>query len=63
MPRSQEIQVSVPVLLFTIGVGLLSGLGFGLVPAWRATRGDPSGTCSPGAAAAAGGRTTAARAG
>jgi predicted permease len=41
MPRSQEIHVSLPVLLFTIGAGLLSGLAFGLAPAWRATRGDP----------------------
>ena len=55
MPRSQEIQVSVPVLLFTIGVGLLSGLGFGLVPAWRATRGDPVRDLHSGGRSAAGG--------
>lgn len=36
MPRSQDIGLSVPVLLFTAAVALLAGLGFGLVPAWRA---------------------------
>jgi putative ABC transport system permease protein len=41
MPRSQEIQISLPVLLFTMAAGVLAGLAFGLAPAWRATRGDP----------------------
>ena len=42
MPRSEEIGVSLPVLLFAIGVAGVAGLGFGLVPAWRAARVDPN---------------------
>jgi putative ABC transport system permease protein len=54
MPRSQEIHVSLPVLLFTLGAALLSGLGFGLAPAWRATRGDLIRELRSGGAGAAG---------
>ncbi len=32
---------SVPVLLFALGVSLLTGLAFGIGPAWMATRVDP----------------------
>ncbi len=42
MPRQQEIGLSLPVLAFTAGVALLSGIGFGLLPAWRAARTDPN---------------------
>ncbi|MFI5169901.1 MAG: ABC transporter permease, partial [Vicinamibacterales bacterium] len=38
MPRSQEVGLSLPVLAFTAGVALVSGIGFGLLPAWRAAR-------------------------
>ena len=41
MPRAREVGVSVPVLLFAAGAALVSGLGFGLAPAWRAARVDP----------------------
>jgi predicted permease len=41
MPRSNEIGVSLPVLLFAAVAAILSGLGFGLAPAWRAVRLDP----------------------
>ena len=32
IPRSGEIAINVPVLLFTLGVSLATGLGFGLAP-------------------------------
>jgi predicted permease len=42
MPRANEIGVSLPVLLFACGAAVLSGLGFGLAPAWRAAHVDPN---------------------
>jgi len=32
---------SVPVLLFAFGISLLTGVGFGIVPSWMASRVDP----------------------
>jgi putative ABC transport system permease protein len=42
LPRAKEIHISLPVLLFTAGAAVLSGLAFGLVPARRAARVDPN---------------------
>ena len=40
IPSEANIRISVPVLLFTIGVTTLAGLLFGSAPAWQATRLD-----------------------
>jgi len=37
IPRLQETNVDLRVLAFTLGVSVLTGLLFGLVPAWRAS--------------------------
>jgi predicted permease len=42
LPRARDIHVSVPVLLFTLTAAVLAGIAFGLVPATRAARVDPS---------------------
>jgi putative ABC transport system permease protein len=39
-PRIEEVRLDGVVLLFTIGVAVLTGLVCGLVPAWRASRVD-----------------------
>jgi putative ABC transport system permease protein len=39
-PMLQHMRVDVPVLAFTLGVSILTGLLFGLVPAWRSSRAD-----------------------
>jgi len=49
MPRSHEIGVSLPVLIFASAAAILSGLGFGLAPAWRAARVDPNRDLASGA--------------
>ena len=40
LPRTAEVSMDARVLLFTLGASLLSGLGFGLAPALRFSRGD-----------------------
>lgn len=53
LPRVSEIGVDGRVLLFTLGISILTGLIFGLVPAWTASRGQASDALKDG------GRTTA----
>ena len=38
VPRADQIGLDLPVLAFTATIAIASGLMFGLVPAWRATR-------------------------
>ena len=52
IPRANEIGVSGSVLLFTAGISVLTGMLFGIVPAFRATR------VSRNAGVAIGGRAT-----
>jgi predicted permease len=42
MPRSHGISLNLNVLAFTAIVAVVAGLGFGLVPAWRALRAAPN---------------------
>lgn len=39
-PMLQHMGVDLPVLAFTLGISLLTGLLFGLVPAWKSSRTD-----------------------
>ena len=48
IPRLQEIEVGPEVLLFTLVVSLVSGLVFGLAPAWRLSRPDLQSTLTQG---------------
>jgi len=38
LPSEADIRISIPVLVFTIGVTTIAGLLFGAAPAWQATR-------------------------
>jgi putative ABC transport system permease protein len=42
LPRLESIRLDRWVLMFTLGVSVLTGLVFGLVPAWKASRADMS---------------------
>ncbi len=42
IPRLDDIGINGTVLAFTFGVGLLTGILFGLAPVWRAVRVDPN---------------------
>jgi putative ABC transport system permease protein len=41
LPRVEEVSINAGVLLFTLGISVLTGLLFGLVPAFAATRQSP----------------------
>jgi len=56
IPRLQETGVDAAVLLFTIGASVLTGLVFGVIPAWRASEVRVGETLKEG-----GGRSTAGR--
>ena len=42
LPRVHQIALSGPVLLFAIGISVVTGLLFGVLPAWRASLQDPA---------------------
>ena len=56
LPRLQETSVDLRVLGFTLGVALLTGLLFGLVPAWRASDIGVNETLKQGTGRTTGGR-------
>jgi predicted permease len=55
LPRLDEIRLDYRVVFFTLGIVIVDGILFGVVPAWRSSRADPllamrasSRTASPG---------------
>jgi putative ABC transport system permease protein len=40
LPRATQIAVDLPILLFAVGLSIATGVVFGVVPAWQATRFD-----------------------
>ncbi|HYC32823.1 MAG TPA: ABC transporter permease, partial [Gemmatimonadales bacterium] len=63
LPRAREIELSLPVLGFTAFLILLTGVGFGLIPALQASRPDLQGVLKDAArGGSAGGRRTRMRA-
>ncbi len=54
IPRSDEIALNTPVLLITGAIALLTGLVFGLYPAWHATRVDAIDSLRDGSKGSAG---------
>jgi putative ABC transport system permease protein len=55
LPRLQEIGVDLRVLGFTFGLSLLTGIVFGLLPAWAAARGGVSESLKEGGRSATAG--------
>jgi putative ABC transport system permease protein len=56
LPRAGRISVDGPVLAFATAVSLLTGLLFGVLPAWRMSRLDPSLALRDGGRSVTGGR-------
>jgi len=56
IPRSSEIGLDTGVLLFTVVVAVLTGILFGLAPAWQSSRPDVQGTLKDTARSTTGGR-------
>ena len=64
LPRAFGVRLDYTVLAFTMLCAMLTGLGFGALPAWSAARGDAATALKEaGARGSAGQRTTALRAG
>ena len=55
LPSEANIRLSIPVLVFTVGVTLIAGLLFGTVPAWQSTRLDLNEVLKQGGRTGAGG--------
>jgi len=56
LPRSQEIGLDSGVLLFTLMVSILTGIVFGLAPAYHSSRVNPQESLKEGARGSGGGR-------
>ncbi len=55
IPRLGEMKLDLVVLAFTLGVSLITGIVFGLVPAWQASRVDLNSALKAGGRTGAGG--------
>jgi predicted permease len=58
LPRLDEVRLDWRVLGFTVAISVLSGLFFGLLPAWRASRTDPQEAMKSGARGTTAGRSS-----
>jgi putative ABC transport system permease protein len=56
LPSEADVRVNLPVLLFTLGVCMLSGVLFGLAPAWQAARTNVNDTLKEAGRAVSAGR-------
>ena len=56
LPSEADVQLNVPVLLFTLAACALSGVLFGCAPAWQASRTDMNETLKDAGRSIAGGR-------
>ena len=56
LPTEANVQLSFPVLLFTVAATILSAVLFGSVPAWQASRTDPSDALKEGGRSETGGK-------
>jgi putative ABC transport system permease protein len=56
LPSEADVRLNVPVLLFTLLVSMLSGVLFGCMPAWQATRVNLNDTLKAGGRSMVGGR-------
>jgi predicted permease len=54
IPRLEDISINAPVMAFTFGVSLFTGILFGLAPSWRAARTDLNSTLKSGGRSGAG---------
>ncbi|MGH9536213.1 MAG: ABC transporter permease [Terriglobales bacterium] len=61
LPNLPAAGLSWPVLLFTLGVAILTGLIFGAMPAWQASRTDPQAALKEGGRSGAAGARSRAR--
>jgi putative ABC transport system permease protein len=56
VPRLQDISLDASVLLFTVSISIITGVLFGLVPAWQASRQNVAEALKDAGRAASGGR-------
>jgi putative ABC transport system permease protein len=56
LPSEADLRLSIPVLLFTVGASLFSGLLFGCAPAWQASRMNLNEVLKEGGRSSASGR-------
>ena len=58
LARIDEVRFDARVLLFTLAVSMLTGILFGILPAWRATKGDPQEAMKPASRGMTAGRSS-----
>jgi len=56
LPSEVDVRVNLPVLLFTLGACVLSGILFGLAPAWQAAKSNVNDALKEAGRAVGGGR-------